>query len=320
MKIFKIIAINLFILAGVLVASEIAIFNMAEKEYMEMSAKYVPLDEIEPLKYSLKMNPAKEYFFYLLNREKRKPEGVEINKKPIVLFGCSFTYGSALHDNQTFSHKLYELTKRPIYNQAIPSLGIQHMYVQLCDENFYKSIPREPEYIIYTLIDFPVHRLYEYSHFLWDKHLNLRYYPNKFDKNQNLLEKKPFLPKYLNGLYTLKYLEHLNAVRMLEPDKIKQNEDFMFTLFEQSMKQARKHYPNTKFVLIAFDIDANDLDKYNDLFSRLKNIGYIVIKNEDIINVDYSDVKYNISKNDCHPSELYWNLFTPKFVEKLKLK
>ena len=66
MKIFKIIVINLFILAGVLVASEIAIFNMAEKEYMEMSAKYFPLDEIEPLKYSLTVYPAKDFFFKLL--------------------------------------------------------------------------------------------------------------------------------------------------------------------------------------------------------------------------------------------------------------
>lgn len=40
------------------------------------------------------------------------------NKKPVVIFGCSFAYGEYLNDNQTFGYKLSKQTGRTVYNFA----------------------------------------------------------------------------------------------------------------------------------------------------------------------------------------------------------
>lgn len=39
----------------------------------------------------------------------------------------------------------------------------------------------------------------------------------------------------------------------------------------------------------------------------------------ELVDFDYKNSVYNISKNDNHPNEYFWNLVTPKFVEKTGL-
>ena len=83
------------------------------------------------------------------------------NKKPpILLFGCSFAYGTFLKNNQTFSYKLSKLTKRNVYNMALEACGIQYMYYFLSDENFYNDFSSNPpQYVIYLYIPSHLQRL-----------------------------------------------------------------------------------------------------------------------------------------------------------------
>lgn len=48
------------------------------------------------------------------------------NKKPVVIFGCSFAYGEYLKDNQTFGYKLSKQTGRTVYNFAYSGWGPAH--------------------------------------------------------------------------------------------------------------------------------------------------------------------------------------------------
>lgn len=48
-------------------------------------------------------------------------------KRPIVLFGCSYTYGVLLNDDETFSAKLQNYTKRVVYNKAMSCFSLQNM-------------------------------------------------------------------------------------------------------------------------------------------------------------------------------------------------
>lgn len=305
-KVLKILTVNIIILLICLIASEFIIFTIARNEHNKV------LKDL-PLKYILKLDNDNTW-----RGNFRNPEGLDSNKKPILLFGCSYTFGDGLKENQTFSHKLYEQTQRPVYNRAIGGTGIQHMYRQFIDTSFYNDIKSEPEYIIYVLLpSFHNYRLYAYTFVLSCNYLYLRYYPNKLDKDGNLIEQKPFLPPYFNGLYTVRYLEYLKALNKMNNGK--KTEDFFFLIFKKSLEQVKIHYPNSKFVIFFFDNYKNESKDWTSLIEKLKNNGFIIVEMSEIADIDYNKEgdKYHISKSDCHPNEYFWDVITPKFVEKL---
>ena len=75
------------------------------------------------------------------NERKAKFKPVSIGKykdKPsIVLFGCSFTWGSYLKENETFASVLSQYTGRTVYNRGLYGTGIPFMYFQLNDNNIF---------------------------------------------------------------------------------------------------------------------------------------------------------------------------------------
>ena len=87
----------------------------------------------------------------------RKPCGLEYKKQPILLYGCSFTYGDGLKDNENFSYILSKTTKRPVYNFGLSGKGMQHSLHIM--QNHPKISP-EPQYIIYTFLQRQIRRLY----------------------------------------------------------------------------------------------------------------------------------------------------------------
>lgn len=56
----------------------------------------------------------------------RKPYGSKYEKRPIVLMGCSFTYGEKLQYDETFGYILSEYIKSPVISIAHSGWGIQH--------------------------------------------------------------------------------------------------------------------------------------------------------------------------------------------------
>ena len=48
--------------------------------------------------------------------EKRLDFGAEYTKNPVLVFGCSYSYGHGLKREQTFPYLLSEYTKRPVLN------------------------------------------------------------------------------------------------------------------------------------------------------------------------------------------------------------
>lgn len=91
-----------------------------------------------------------QYGIYTLNKEKNSPGffkdfNIKYNwayqdKKPIIIFGCSFAYGAMLNEEQKIHTKLSKLLKRNIYNFGQCGAGIQFMYSLLNTEDFFKQI------------------------------------------------------------------------------------------------------------------------------------------------------------------------------------
>lgn len=138
-RILKIIFINVILLLLILITSEWICFLIIKHKYeprlkiTKAMNKATGRHSLEELKYNYKLNS----FNY--ENEKiamRNPEGLNYKKLPIILFGCSFTYGDGLNNNQTFSYKLSHLAKRPVYNRAECGWGVQHMLSNLEEKTF----------------------------------------------------------------------------------------------------------------------------------------------------------------------------------------
>jgi len=231
------------------------------------------------------------------------------NKRPILLFGCSYTQGSGLNDNQTLSYKLYKITNRTTYNKGIGGAGAQHMLNMLQHEDFYKEVP-DAGYIIYTFIWDHMLRIYGYYLSPYDNKLNLRY---DF-KNGKIQEIKPaFLPFY--SLYSVK------RVQDYIKQKRSENDEEAFKLYTEIMVESKKltdqHYPNSEFIILLYK------DTGEGIFDRkqirtLEKKGFKVIDAEKLVGHELLSDKYRVGDKE-HPSEAAWDEVAPKLVQTLNL-
>ena len=236
--------------------------------------------------------------------------------KPIVIFGCSYSWGYNLKENSTFGYKLAELTGSPIYNRSLPRWGVQQMLYQTKREDFYQKIP-EPKYAVYVFIGSHLGRMLKYS-FCYP-YYDFAYL--KYDKKDNMLtrEKLNFNRIYFQSEWDLRslYTRHLYK-----------DEDYIFDMFKLHVLEAKnelqKHWKNTKFVMIMYEDTDPWFSSHAWIFDspRLKELqdeGIIIIKTDDLTNeIKKHPDKYFISKKDHHPSAKAWELLTPLIFERLK--
>lgn len=311
-KIIKIIFINFFIFIFTFMCIDMFFYtNIAN--YIKKTC-VLEKKEYKPFPYFQKVSNFEENYQEIKTSQFRKPEGVTYKKKPIIIFGCSFAYGSGLSDNQTFGYKLSHFSKRPVYNRAFSGWGIQHMLYQIRKDSFYKEV-REPEYVIYVFIDDHIRRMYldifDPSH----KSIYLRYK----EKKGKLIERKPLFP-FLWCFYSVNQYQLVKACKI--NDKI-ENEDknfnFMKKMLLESKREIDKKYPKEKFIIIKYGTHMEEPSWYikTDRWKELEKEGFIVLDTNELTRKDLSSKKYCLEDN--HPNEKAWDLIVPKLVEKLKL-
>lgn len=241
----------------------------------------------------------------------------ENTMKPIILFGCSFAHGSQLEWEQTFAYKLSKKTKRNIYNRAIGACGIQHMYYMLTHSEFYETLPKNPEYIIYVYIPTQMMRLSNYV------------YPSEMVSNgpylhYDIKEKELVLRKEITQLYKSFLFKRLMAEideknHATNPNVREKNSELAIKLFVESKKMLLEKYPKTKFVILRYNVDYDGEEGFENpkMWEELEKEGFIIIKSRDLIGRNYREDETTM--DNIHPSEAAWDLLVPKLVEELNL-
>lgn len=270
------------------------------------------------------------FFSYEHSKNKlHQLQGKEYNKKPILLFGCSVTYGNLLDENKNFSGILSKETKRPVYNFSYDGWGPAHM-LKLLSEDKRLLFIKDPEYIIYTYINDHKRRIVSSQGWPYSSQLYKIY---DVDKNNNLIEvprKYPFYWRFL----CVKNFQSLKERILLKNEKYVNN--LLFKIFEKSVSIFKSRYPNAKLILLLYDVkicfdnENHEISNSEDILSKeeiekFQNMGFVVYNIEEIAEksfcgVDYhahcpiyGDVDYN------HPSTKMWEEFVPKLVEKLDM-
>ena len=244
-------------------------------------------------------------------------EGTDHNKRSVILYGCSFTNGVFLDDDENFSGQIRNLTKRLVYNRGLAGYGIQHSLFHI--ENNLKFLLTNnknnknayPKYVIYTFIEDHINRLYRPNDYFdnW-----LMYY--KYNKEQNNLVEISdldiaFWHSYiLRTLYLKKYYDCTNSKIVKKENKQK----FLTDIFLQMKKSLQKQIKDVEFTIFVYDGD-NQIREIEDI---LTNNGIKIVYLSELSNENFNSEKYQLI-NDFHPNALAWEVITPLIIKKLNL-
>ena len=238
----------------------------------------------------------------------------DVNKRPIILFGCSYTEGFGLEEDETFSKKLANYTNRTVINRGKSGTGIPFLYYQLSNEKVIKELPKNSEFIIYTLIPDHFPRLFRYRNFVLTGDHTLRY---KIENEQLVIDKPIF--KIFHSLFSVILLEeYLTEKKDIEENET--NNPLFNKLLDESYNLIKKNFKDSKFVILYYK---SPLDK--DGFCDKKVYDYAE-KNKEIILIDISKEIPNIQDtqelwlvDNEHPSTKAWDLIVPILANKLNI-
>ena len=243
----------------------------------------------------------------------RKPDGLEYsNNTPILVLGCSFAFGQHLYKDQTFSYKLAHLLKRPVYNRALAGAGVQHMYYQTTNEDFYNDVPKT-DTVIHIIINDHYRRMFGEMFKVTDPVLNLHY---KKKNNTLVMDNyNNFLLNFFKFSNTFEIIRHKYQKFYIRNPKNAENLTDEMVLYFIKIRENLENRWNTKLnytvVLYRKILHADILEK------KLKQNGFNVIKTSDITTEDLNTMKYKME--DDHPKESAWTLLTPIIIKTINL-
>lgn len=298
----KKIFFNIFLLIIFILIAEIIAFILHSKPDVDEIKLLYKKSTLQAVLITINnfYNPWAYNRIYYKNTEFRKPIIKNIpNNKEIALYGCSFTHGFSLPDNETFNSYLAKYTNYDIYNYGLSGgcpREILYILSHLNNKNF------NTKYVIYTYIPHHKARLY------------INYRP-----------KVPFYVRYNDGLKYLKYNPIYFSSLMFYIQKYifykyivfsNKKEMLLLTYLQEIQKQVKAKYPNAEFITLVYC----DYDNENsqNMWAEAKKMGIKVIKVSDIVDVNIDDEEYKIP-NDFHPNAKAWEVIVPALAKELNL-
>ena len=298
MKILKILAVNIFIIIIILASVEIyfSYTNLITSfnQWRVAVTETVPVDE-----YFDKMFKYEDYGRFAWAYKFRPDVNINSLKKPVLFMGCSFTYGTALEENETVSYKMAELTGRPVYNRGVQGWGLNQFLYMLRRNDFYTYIKEEPEYLIYIFISDHINRLERFKVMPMEGVFG----PVYKKKNNSLVQVKP---KFWDRFATVTYFQ--SNYNYWKPHI---SEDLVKLYFTEAKKALREHWKNTKLVILVYPLYYNCSNK---LWEDLEKEGYKIIYVQNLIDIDLVNPD-NRGKDRQHPAASTWEIVLPKIIK-----
>ncbi len=294
-KFFKILSINIFLILVIILLAEITCICLTYK--IQNWENFNFGNHIEKIINSyINHKYFEEYDFRPVSYGK-------IFKKPIIIVGCSYAYGLGLNENETISSLISNKTNRTVYNLGVKATSTREILYILRNNDLRNKLldnQNNFEYVIYPYISNHRYRLYTdikpytYSPYFKETENGLEYY----EKNK-LIANSYIYKKFLDWKYS--EINNKEAFRL------------MCVYLKEINKEIKKHYPDTKFVVLIYE------DYLNENWNILDKEGIIIVKVKDIAKIDVKSPEYTLSPNDFHPNAKAWQVIVPKLIEELKL-
>jgi hypothetical protein len=201
---------------------------------------------------------------------KTPPIDADLSTKSVVFFGCSFTFGVGLNDDEVMPNMVQNLVqnKYKVYNFAAGGYGTHQMLASI-ENNMVDSIVKyEPKVFIYALIPDHINRMLDLSFFghhtpkyVLDSHTLEVKYAGHFDDFNNMWKSK-----IINS-------ELYNRLRKKEANP---SDVILFVkTVEKSREILKAKYPNSEFHILFWDNGKVD-DIGSLMIKELKNANFPV--------------------------------------------
>lgn len=189
------------------------------------------------------------YSFDEYGRRYAEIKNPEQRKKFLILYGCSYTYGEGLNDNQTLNYFLSKkLPDFYPYNYGIGGSGTNSMLALIQENGFHQQISQKEGFFIYVYIDSHIDRAAGLLPSLrWNKDT-----PN-FDldganhlvRNGTLASAHPIRLTFYNFIDQI--LVFLGRRKIIFPNIGTKETEYTCQLIEESKNEFLKQYPTSQF-------------------------------------------------------------------------
>lgn len=234
----------------------------------------------------------------------------ELNKKYAVFFGCSFTLGYLVNDDQTSAGNFAKAdTNYHVYNYAMDSYGTNQLLALFQSGRLNKEIKEKDGIFVYFYLDRHIRRA------IGDQYLiEARTYTNNspyFEwSGDTLIRNKGFetgrywttlFYKFMNYSYILRYFNIKFPI--LFPDK---QADFTAQLIDQSYRNYKKNFGKNNFYLVIYP------GQDNKILKHIKEKGIKVLDYSKLF--DNNNPLYTIP-GDFHPTPFAYEIVAKQLAE-----
>ncbi len=218
----------------------------------------------------------------------------EKRDKFLMLFGCSFTYGNGLNDQETLGNYLAAFGNYYVYNYAIGGSG-PHMLLSLLRE---RKLNKEMEAANGTLV-YVYHSLHPRRtigtamNMTWLK--DTPYFEKqdgRLIRKGTLASSRPLRTKFLSAI---KYLNEVGVLNRDFPSASRFDLSYVADILQESKKEFRSQFPEGKFIVYVHPLSSID-EKLKDYLNKRE------IQVLEGRKYDDKDPRYIISPHDRHPS------------------
>lgn len=313
----KILIINFIMAVIFLYISELVCFNFIYGDLYSALHKISTL-HIKHLTYNIHKDDDFLYFntqYYNRRIVDIKPTN---KKRPILFFGCSYTYGYGIENEDTLPYKFSKYTGRKVNNTGENGAGPDYVYrvvnVMKRDNLFNDD---KYEYAIYTFMFNQIKRMTPY---MLSEYITLK---REKQKNNSFVDK---LKYYMDKLYTVKILQCKYFIT-------KKENLFEYTTYiiKEINKMLKEEISDIKLVLLLYN-DCSSTDRTpaereslrTSSWEHLKDDGIIVINTLDLVGDILTNQEYQINEGEGaimpqHPNGKAWDKIVPSLAKALNI-
>lgn len=238
---------------------------------------------------------------------------------PIVLLGCSFTYGWTLEPNETFSYQLSKYTNRTVYNEGICDGSPATVLYQLNKPEFVKKLKdANPDLFIFTYMEDHNRRCFTGTPDFMDNRVVSFYKVQKNGELKRVVYNK--LQLFWESTNFGKLVSFCTAQHRAKSD------DFstVSAILTEINKKLKSDFPNAKFVILVFDQSYTprfySLDYLEEKMNEIgeKNGIQVLYTKKMTCGKDLLEGKLR-SYDNAHPSKEAWAKLIPDISKELRL-
>jgi len=282
----------------------------------------------------------KPHIFYFETDSKGRritPQPIVDNKKfNGLFFGCSFTFGTGVNNDQTLPYYFGQLHPEiEVYNYGIPGGSPQEIYLQSIHTENFEDIPQRPTIIIYTFISDHLRRLKGTMNLIFrapkwvgclpevEATENTIIYKGKFEDTH------PYLFSFSNLLSkSFIFRQTINYTQLDYPFPFtNENYHSLYLLLCETKKQLSTYFPLLDFLIFIYPEHCStpttcpNLQYFLDTLKEGKELKIISCEQKEMLE-KYTQMKSSGTHIilDAHPSPECYKLFAEWISNEIKNK